>query len=104
MWDRLKQIERRYRDLDQEMAKPELATDLKKLQALAREKAGIEEVVTRYHHYQKTSKELEKTKSMLTTELDEEMSTMVKQEIEKLEKKLGREGHHNGNPGGDGWQ
>jgi peptide chain release factor 1 len=91
MWDRLKQIERRYRDLDQEMAKPELATDLKKLQTLAREKAGIEEVVTRYHQYQKTSRELEKTKSMLTTELDEGMSTLVKQEIANLEAKLARQ-------------
>jgi peptide chain release factor 1 len=91
MWDRLKQIERRYRELDQQMAKPELATDLKKLQTLAREKAGIEEVVARYHQYQKTSRELEKTKAMLTSELDEEMSTMVKQEIEKLEAKLERQ-------------
>jgi peptide chain release factor 1 len=91
MWDRLKQIERRYRELDQQMAKPELATDLKKLQTLAREKAGIEEVVAKYHQYQKTSRELEKTKSMLTSELDEEMSTMVKQEIEKLEAKLERQ-------------
>jgi peptide chain release factor 1 len=88
MWDRLKQIERRYRELDQEMAKPELATDLKKLQTLAREKAGIEEVVTRYHRYQATSRELEKTKSMLTSELDEGMSAMVKQEIANLETKL----------------
>jgi peptide chain release factor 1 len=91
MWDRLKQIERRYRELDQQMAKPGIATDLKKLQTLAREKAGIEEVVIRYHQYQKTSRELEKTKSMLTSELDEEMSAMVKQEIEKLETKLDRQ-------------
>ncbi len=88
MWDRLEQIERRYQELDQQMAAPEIATDLKKLQALAREKAGIEDVVTRYRQYEATSRELEKTKSMLTAELDEEMSTMVKQEIEKLEAKL----------------
>jgi len=88
MWDRLEQIERRYQELDQQMAAPEIATDLKKLQALAREKAGIEDVVTRYRQYKATSRELEKTKAMLTSELDEEMSTMVKQEIEKLEAKL----------------
>jgi len=88
MWDRLEQIERRYQELDQQMAAPEIATDLKKLQTLAREKAGIEYVVTRYQRYKATSRELEKTKSMLTSKLDEEMSTMVKQEIEKLEAKL----------------
>jgi len=88
MWDRLEQIERRYHELDQQMAAPEIATDLKKLQTLAREKAGIEDVVTRYQRYKATSRELEKTKSMLTSEPDAEMSTMVKQEIEKLETKL----------------
>ncbi len=91
MWDRLEQIERRYQELDEQMARPEIATDLKKLQALAREKAGIEDVVTRYQRYKATSKELEKTKSMLTSESDEEMSTLVKQEIENLETKRERQ-------------
>jgi peptide chain release factor 1 len=88
MWDRLAQIERRYHQLDEQMAAPEIATDMKKLQELAREKAAIEDVVTIYQQYKTTSMELQKTKSMLTSELDEEMSTMVKQEIEKLETKL----------------
>jgi peptide chain release factor 1 len=88
MWDRLAQIERRYHQLDEQMAAPEIATDVKKLQELAREKAAIEDVVTIYQQYKTTSMELQKTKSMLTSELDEEMSTMVKQEIEKLETKL----------------
>jgi peptide chain release factor 1 len=88
MWDRLAQIERRYHQLDEQMAAPEIATDVKKLQELAQEKAAIEDVVTIYQQYKTTSMELQKTKSMLTSELDEEMSTMVKQEIEKLETKL----------------
>jgi peptide chain release factor 1 len=91
MWDRLEQIERRYQELDQQMAAPEIASDVKQLQKLAREKAGIEDVVTKYRQYKATSKELEKTKSMLTSEPDEEMSAMVKQEIEKLETKLERQ-------------
>jgi len=91
MWDRLKQIERRYQELDQQMAKPEIATDLKQLQALAREKAGLEEVVTRYHQYQATSRELGDVKSMHITGLDEEMTKLVKQEIENLEARLERQ-------------
>jgi peptide chain release factor 1 len=91
MWDRLEQIERRYHQLDEQMAAPEIATDLKQLQALAREKASLEEVVTKYREYKKTSGELEKTKSMLTSELDEEMSALVKHEIQNLEAKLERQ-------------
>jgi peptide chain release factor 1 len=91
MWDRLKQIERRYQELDQQMARPEIATDLKQLQALAREKASLKDVVTKYQQYKATSKELEKTKSMLTSELDEGMSELVKREVENLAAKLERQ-------------
>ena len=91
MWDRLEQIERRYQELDRQMARPEIATDLKQLQALAREKASLEDVVTRYQQYKKTLKELEGAKSMHITGLDEEMSAMVKQEIGSLEARLERQ-------------
>jgi peptide chain release factor 1 len=91
MWDRLEQIERRYQELDQQLARPEIATDLKQLQTLAREKAGIEDLVTRYREYKKASKELEEVKSMHTTDLDKEMTELVKQEIEGLEAKLERQ-------------
>jgi len=88
MWDRLEQIEKRYQELDRQIATPEVATDLKKLQALAREKAGIEGLVTKYRQYKATAKQLEDTKAMLTGGLDEDMTTLTKQEIESLEAKL----------------
>jgi len=93
MWDKLEQIERHYQELDQQMSRPEIATDPRKLQALAQEKASIEELVTKYRQYQATSRELEKTRAMLVTKLDEEMSALVKQEIENLETKLDRQLH-----------
>jgi peptide chain release factor 1 len=88
MWDRLEQIEHRYEELDRQIATPEIVTDLKQLPALAREKASLEDLVTRYREYKATTKELEETKAMLSSGLDEEMNTLVKQEIENLEKKL----------------
>ena len=90
MLNRLEQIARRYEELDQQMAKPEIATDPKQLQTLGREKAGIEDLVTRYREYKITAKELEETRAMLVGGLDEDMSNMVKQEIENLETKLDR--------------
>jgi peptide chain release factor 1 len=93
MWDRLEQIDRHYQELSQQMARPEIATDPKQLQTLAREKASIEDLVTKYRQYKATSKELEKTKAMLAGRLDEDMSALVKQEIENLETKLDRQLH-----------
>jgi peptide chain release factor 1 len=87
MWDRLEKIEKRYEELEKEISKPEIATNLKKVQTLAQERAGIEAVVASYRKYKATAKQLEDTKAMLEGELDEEMTAMAKQEIEKLEPK-----------------
>ncbi len=85
MWDRLKKIEKRYQELEKQIAKPEVATDLKKVQTLAQERAGLEDVVAAYRKYKETTKQLEDTKAMLEGELDEEMAAMAKQELAKLE-------------------
>jgi len=85
VWDRLDKIEKRYNELNRQIAKPEIATDLKKVQALAQERAVIEDVVAAYRKYKATANQLEETKGMLEDELNEEMASMAKQEIEKLE-------------------
>ena len=85
MLDRLEGIEKRYQELDEQMSLPEVSSDLKQLQALAQEKASIEDMVTRYREYKAISKSLEETKTMLGDGLDEEMTALVKQEIGSLE-------------------
>jgi peptide chain release factor 1 len=90
MWDRLDKIEKRYEELEKEIARPEIATDLKKVQTLAQERAGIEDIVASYRKYKAITKQLEETKAMLEGELDEEMAAMAKQEIDKLETQQGK--------------
>jgi len=85
MLDRLERIEKRYQELDEQMALPEVASDLKQLQALAQERASIEDLVTKYREYKAAAKSLAETKEMLGDGLDEEMAALVKQEIESLE-------------------
>ena len=89
MLDQLDRIEKRYHELEQQIAMPEVASDLKRLQALAQERASIEDLVTKYKEYKATTKSLEETRAMLKGELDEEMVALVKQETESLESKLG---------------
>lgn len=85
MWDRLEQIERRYQELNEQIATPEVTSDPKKLRTLAQERASIESLVTKYREYKATSKALEETRAMLHDELDEEMTVLAKQEIASLE-------------------
>jgi len=88
MLDRLERIEKRYEELSQQMATPEIASDLEQLQTLAQERASIESLVTKYREHKATSRSLEGTKAMLNDGLDEEMTTLAKQEIASLESRL----------------
>ncbi len=85
MLDRLEIIEKRYQELNQQMATPEVTSDPKQLQMLAQEKASIESLVTKYREYKATAKSLEETRAMVSDEMDGEMAALVKQEIESLE-------------------
>ncbi len=88
MLDRLDKIEIRYQELEQQMATPEVVSDLKKLQALAQERAGLESLVAKYRKYKAIARSLEETKAMLSGGLDEDMATLVRQETESLESQL----------------
>jgi peptide chain release factor 1 len=88
MWDKLENINRRFQEIEEQIATPEIVSDRKQLQKLAQERAGIEDVVEKYREYQRISKSLDETKSMLHDDLDEEMRGMVKQEIEELGPRL----------------
>jgi len=90
MIDRLERIEKRYQELNEQIAMPEIASDPKQLQTLAQERASIENLVTKYREYKVTSRALEETKTMVDDGPDEEMTALVKQEIESLELKLDR--------------
>jgi len=88
MLDQLERVEKRYQELNRQMAMPEVASDLKQLQTLAQERASIEGLVSKYVQYKTTSRSLEETRAMLGDGLDEDMVTLVKQEIEELESQL----------------
>jgi peptide chain release factor 1 len=88
MIEQLEKIEKRYQEIDERMAHPEVTTDLTQLQSLAQERASLDEVVSKYKEYKKILKELEDVRSMHVSGLDEDMTSLVKQEIETLENRL----------------
>jgi peptide chain release factor 1 len=90
MLERLDSIEKRYEELSELMAQPEVSLDFERLQNLARERATLEEVVTKYRQYKTTMKSLEETQAMLSQGLDEDMATLAKEEIENLQGKRER--------------
>ena len=87
MLERLDEIEKRYEALGEEMAQPELVSEVKRLQKLAQERARVEDLVIKYRNYKEITHSLEETKTMLGDGLDEEMRALVRQEIDSLEEK-----------------
>jgi peptide chain release factor 1 len=83
MFDRLEATEQRYDDLTQEMARPEVAADYEKLQALARERAGIEQVVSLYRDWKSNGTALEGARAMLG-DRDPEIAALAREEVESL--------------------
>ena len=90
MIEQLEKIEKRFDELTQQMASPEVLADPKQLQALAKERAGIEDLASKYADYKATVKSLADTQAMLDDGLDEEMAAMVKDEIKTLQEKKDR--------------
>ena len=91
MIDRLSQIEKRFVDIEEEMATQATAENPRRLQELARERAGLEDVVTSYRQYQTTVRTLGDLNDMLVTETDDEMRALVKHELAALESRLSQE-------------
>ena len=89
MFDKLDSAQKRYDELSQLMAQPEVAADHKRLQKIARERASLEGVVTTYQEYQKISKELAEWEILLADTTEADMKTTVKEEIAKLQQRQG---------------
>jgi peptide chain release factor 1 len=90
MIDQLEKLEKRYEELTLKMATPEVLSDPRQIQLLARERAGIEDIVTKYIGYKTALKSLKDTQEMLNDGLDPEMTVMVKEEIKNLQDKKDR--------------
>jgi len=84
MLDKLESIEKRYEELNQLMSQHEVISDMAKLQALAKEQSGISNTVSKFREYKKVLREIEDTRAMKAKGIDEEMASMVEEELERL--------------------
>jgi peptide chain release factor 1 len=88
MIEQLEKIEKRYQEIEEKLARQEVATDMVQVQALAKERAGLDDIVTKYRKYKKASKELEDVKAMAAAGSDDDMAALVKQEMAELQSRL----------------
>ncbi len=85
IWDKLEEINKRYEELERELASPDVISDMKRLQTLAKERSDIADLAAKYQEYNRNRKAIEETRSMLSGHVDEEMKALVHEEITGLE-------------------
>ncbi len=87
MWDKLDAIENRYRELAEEMARPEVA-DYERLQALAREHASLEEIIALYHQHRRLQDSLAQARAVVDEGGEPDLVALAREEIERDEAAL----------------
>ena len=84
MLDKLELVRKRYEELTQLIAQPEIATNPKQLQELTTERAGLENIVSIYQKYKAKNEELAEAETLLKNNSEAEMATLIKEEVNKL--------------------
>jgi peptide chain release factor 1 len=84
MLDRLQALIDRYDELTAEMGRPDVATDYEWLQALAKERASLEDIVSLYRRYRETEQCSEDARALLEETNDPEMEGLAREELERL--------------------
>ena len=88
MIDRLDGIARRYRDIEAEMARPEVASDHAQLTKLAREQRALRDTVQTYDNYRKVRQEFDSAREMQKNERDAEMQEYLRAEEHRASAQL----------------
>jgi peptide chain release factor 1 len=88
MLKRLDEIEKKYEELSELLANPEVIANQAEYQKHARNQASLEDTVTTYREYKNIAFQLDNTKALLQEDLEPEMQEMAELELEELEEKL----------------
>ncbi|MDP6041194.1 MAG: PCRF domain-containing protein, partial [Candidatus Latescibacteria bacterium] len=84
MFEQLETIETRYRELGDEMGRPEVASKPDLYRKLSKEYRDIEEIVTTYRTYAKVREELIEAEDIIHSSDDSELVGMAQMEKEEL--------------------
>ncbi len=87
MFDRLEQLEDRYKELEKDLSDPALVSDQQRFQKIAKQHRDMEPVIERFREYKRVRTALADAKAMLTED-DEEVRAMAQEELNALEGRL----------------
>ena len=87
MLKRLENYAIRYNEINEELSKPEICMDIKKMTALSKEQRSIEKIVTVYNEYKRCLESIEDLKE-IKKDPDPEIAEMAEMELEENKEKV----------------
>ena len=90
MFERLEQLERKYEELTQALASPDIMNDSARYQKTAKAHSELVPVVDKFREYKDLKRGIAESKAMVAGEDDAEMRAYAQQELTQLEERVGR--------------
>src|SRR6202158_2504235 len=88
MFDRLAQIEARWKELNDALASPDIVNDSANYQKTAKAQGELVPIVEKYQEYKKLQAGISDSRAMLEAETDPEMRAYAEEELQTLEQQL----------------
>jgi peptide chain release factor 1 len=86
--DKLEGVKTRFEHVGELITQPDILSDMKRYVQLNKEYKDLEPIVTSYKEYKNILSNIDSAKDILSTEKDEEMRAMAKEELDKLLEKV----------------
>lgn len=84
MRDKLEQIKKEFESITQELSSPDVTKDVERFKNLSKKQSKLSEIVEKYEAFLVLEKSLKENEEIISTESDEELVNMAKEENEKL--------------------
>ena len=90
MFDRLESVVLKFQKLEEDMGNPDLLSNQKEYQQVAKEHSELAPIVEKYAHYKRLKEQVQENQALLEREEDPEMREMIREEIGSLKDQLER--------------
>jgi len=88
MFDRLESVAQRFHKLEEDLGNPDLLSNQKEYQQVAKERSELAPIAERYAHYKKLKEQVQDNQALLEREEDPEMRELIRDEIAGLKDQL----------------
>ena len=85
--DRLRALKERFTEIEELLARAEIATDHERVQVLAKERASLEDTVALFDQYSEAAQQLKETRTILHESREDDIKALAREELESLEER-----------------